>query len=310
MATRLPRADRERGVSDLPALAGAIPVRLREHVAARPDRGLRDIAARGEHRLPPEDELSRLVAVSRPTVRSAPQTLQEEGRVRRVRGRQRFVNRHSLELRANPAEDRSFLDLLERLGLVVDTRTLGVFEIALPLDVIDSLGLAAGATGVPVDRVFEASGAPAVLSVDQAPRELFPGAVAELEAGSSTFELVRANSSQRIRYSVAELRPRPPGCAHRRAACRRPPPRAAPAAPCACRRVRAAAARDHGARERPLPALLDRAHLPRRMTLELTLACGDYDRTWPLVDGRVRPEGMELQHHPPRARGVLLEDAP
>jgi 4,5-dihydroxyphthalate decarboxylase len=26
----------------------------------------------------------------------------------------------------------------------------------------------------------------------------------------------------------------------------------------------------------------------------LTLACGDYDRTWPLADGRVRPEGIDL----------------
>jgi hypothetical protein len=26
----------------------------------------------------------------------------------------------------------------------------------------------------------------------------------------------------------------------------------------------------------------------------LTLACGDYDRVWPLSDGRVRPEGIDL----------------
>jgi 4,5-dihydroxyphthalate decarboxylase len=28
--------------------------------------------------------------------------------------------------------------------------------------------------------------------------------------------------------------------------------------------------------------------------LDLTLACGRYDRVWPLVDGRVRPEGIDL----------------
>lgn len=28
--------------------------------------------------------------------------------------------------------------------------------------------------------------------------------------------------------------------------------------------------------------------------LDLTLACGRYDRTWPLLDGRVRPEGIDL----------------
>src|SRR5918996_5291323 len=30
-------------------------------------------------------------------------------------------------------------------------------------------------------------------------------------------------------------------------------------------------------------------------TLRLTLACGDYDRTRPLKDGLVRPDGVELE---------------
>ena len=29
--------------------------------------------------------------------------------------------------------------------------------------------------------------------------------------------------------------------------------------------------------------------------LELTLACGDYDRTRPLWDGSIRPEGIDLR---------------
>ena len=30
------------------------------------------------------------------------------------------------------------------------------------------------------------------------------------------------------------------------------------------------------------------------MALQLTIACGDYDRTHPLIDGSVKPEGIEL----------------
>src|SRR5207237_1459148 len=30
------------------------------------------------------------------------------------------------------------------------------------------------------------------------------------------------------------------------------------------------------------------------MSLQLTIACGDYDRTHPLIDGSVKPEGLEL----------------
>ena len=34
--------------------------------------------------------------------------------------------------------------------------------------------------------------------------------------------------------------------------------------------------------------------------LQLTLACGRYDRTQPLIDGRVRPEGVDLTFLPLR----------
>ena len=34
--------------------------------------------------------------------------------------------------------------------------------------------------------------------------------------------------------------------------------------------------------------------------LKLTLACGRYDRTQPLIDGRVRPEGVDLTFLPLR----------
>ena len=34
--------------------------------------------------------------------------------------------------------------------------------------------------------------------------------------------------------------------------------------------------------------------------LELTLACGRYDRTQPLIDGRVQPEGVDLTFLPLR----------
>src|SRR5260370_6845396 len=38
----------------------------------------------------------------------------------------------------------------------------------------------------------------------------------------------------------------------------------------------------------------------RMHKLQLTLACGRYDRTQPLIDGRVRPEGVDLTFLPLR----------
>src|SRR5258708_34704728 len=45
--------------------------------------------------------------------------------------------------------------------------------------------------------------------------------------------------------------------------------------------------------------------------LKLTLACWDYDRTRPLIDGRIRPEGVELDIKVLRPRQTfrrMLED--
>src|SRR5215475_1696783 len=36
------------------------------------------------------------------------------------------------------------------------------------------------------------------------------------------------------------------------------------------------------------------------MNVQLTLACGRYDRTQPLIDGRVKPEGVDLTFLPLR----------
>ena len=39
--------------------------------------------------------------------------------------------------------------------------------------------------------------------------------------------------------------------------------------------------------------------------LKLTLACWDYDRTRPLIDGRVQPEGIDLEVEVLRPRETL-----
>src|SRR6188508_317844 len=56
-----------------------------------------------------------------------------------------------------------------------------------------------------------------------------------------------------------------------------------------CRRSAAAAARP------PMPAPAIKTRMARNYTsrMRLTIACGRYDRTQALVDGRVRPEGVE-----------------
>jgi len=195
---------------------------------------LTQLAERGETRLPPEDQLAATLGFSRPTVRSALLALQTQGKVHRVHGLGTFINRHTLRMGANLAEDRPFLDVIAGLD---HAATVEILRIAVePLDpsVIARLasdpatgpdgtapsgrngraGTAARPgerSGVVIERLFRASGVPAVLSRDLLPTDrmrVAPRAIdpERLDAGRSTFAFLLASAGVQVRYSVARIR--------------------------------------------------------------------------------------------------------
>lgn len=165
------------------------------------------LAARGEPRLPAEEELGAALGVSRPTVRSALLALEKEGLVQRVHGRGTFVNRHALGIRANLGVDRPFLDVLADVGAEPSVRNLVVERTALPADIAAALDEPAGAEGCRVERLFEASGEPAVYSVDWVPARLLRTPEPCLDGEESVFALVERHTAHRVRYSVADIVP-------------------------------------------------------------------------------------------------------
>jgi hypothetical protein len=46
-----------------------------------------------------------------------------------------------------------------------------------------------------------------------------------------------------------------------------------------------------------------RTEMDNMTALIVTLACWDYDRTRPLIDGRIRPQEIDLEQRRARARG-------
>jgi GntR family transcriptional regulator len=164
-------------------------------------------AADGEFRLPAEDQLSTMLGVSRPTVRSALLSLQKEGKIQRFHGRGTFINRYALTMKANLAEDRPFLDLLTHLGHKATLRTLSVSTVVPGPAVAGLLGLDDDSQTCAVNRIFEADGTPAVLSCDYVPLGLLTGDVDDVSAGDSTFMFVAENTRGRVQYSIAELIP-------------------------------------------------------------------------------------------------------
>ena len=162
--------------------------------------------ARGEYRLPSEAELSAALGVSRATIRSALQSLQKEGRIRRLHGQGTFINRHAMGIGANLGEAAPFVDLLAQAGYEPGVRTLARKVVALDAWLATALEVAEGTAALRVERVFDADGQPVVHSVDHVPARLLGERPEEVDPRRSTFELVEA-AGLSVCYSVAEVRP-------------------------------------------------------------------------------------------------------
>lgn len=186
-----------------------VETRYTHHVQAKRalDELIAKLAADGVTRLPAEDQLSRDLRYSRPTIRSALLSLQKEGKIQRLHGRGTFLNRHALSLGANLAEDRTFLSLLTALGHEAGVRNLSIGAVDLPAEDAARLELTGAATACLVRRVFEGSSRPAVYSMDFVPMGLLQAGVDELDGGSSTFEFVRRWTGRPVRYSVVDFTP-------------------------------------------------------------------------------------------------------
>jgi GntR family transcriptional regulator len=175
---------------------------------------LREAIARygeeGRFRLPSEAELSTALGVSRATIRSVLQSLQKEGRIRRLHGQGTFINRHAIGIGANLAEASPFVDLLEQAGYQPGVRALDQRVVAADEDLAASLEIPAGEGVLRIQRIFEASGEPAVHSVDYVPASLLGERPEERDPRRSTFEFVEVGAGLKVCYSVAEVRPVPP----------------------------------------------------------------------------------------------------
>ncbi len=172
-------------------------------------RALETLAARraseGVSRLPAEDRLAQETGFSRPTVRSALLALQKEGKVLRQHGVGTFVNRHALGIRANLADDQSFFSVIEEAGYEPYLDIVRLAQERLPDRIVAQAGAHTEADGIIIDRLFRASGEPAVLSRDHIPVVHLGVDASAVSAERSTFAFVRRWTPHHVRYSVASI---------------------------------------------------------------------------------------------------------
>lgn len=193
--------------STLSITTGRIRRDTYSHAKAQLERLIGQLAAANHVRLPSEDELSLRLEVSRATVRSALLALQKEGRIQRVHGRGTFINKHAFTIQANISQDRPFATLLEELGhsVTVDNADLHIEPLEPAL--LEPLELDDVEDACVIERIFKATGKPAVLSIDVVPVSYLLEGAEGLEGYESVFEFVRRQTGRRIRYSVADIVP-------------------------------------------------------------------------------------------------------
>jgi GntR family transcriptional regulator len=158
--------------------------------------------------LPPEPQLAGELGVSRPTLREALRSLEDEGVVTRSRGAGTFVS-HRPRLRNNLDVNFGVSDAIRQAGMQPGSRA-GVISIeTAPDDEREALALGPGEQVVVVERVRTADERPVVFTRDVLPVRLLEerSDVIRGLAGGSIYETMERDLGLVIHHGVASFAP-------------------------------------------------------------------------------------------------------
>ena len=160
-----------------------------------------------DSRLPPENELADMLGVSRTTVRSALQSLEQHGVL--TRSPRRGTQVHERMSPSMVALQRliGFGRLLEESGYEVETKTTPKVTKEAPAEVYKALGLRRGAPVHEIDRLFVASGRPALLAINYLPTGAFVEPPTEDQLAQSPFDMRELLAGGPVDHALVELVP-------------------------------------------------------------------------------------------------------
>lgn len=160
-------------------------------------------------RLPPEPELAGELGVSRATLREALRSLEEDGSVRRLRGRGTFVTDRP-RLRNNLDVNFGVTDSIRQAGLVPGTEALSVHEAVASAEEARRLAIDPDDDLFVVERVRTANGRPIVFSRDIVPRSVIGergGPLFARLADGSIYDLLDREFGVVVRHGLASFQP-------------------------------------------------------------------------------------------------------
>ena len=158
--------------------------------------------------LPPEPQLAGQLGVSRPTLREALRSLEDEGVVTRSRGAGTFLA-HRPRLRNNLDVNFGVSDAIRQAGMEPGQRNAVTSIVPVPASEREHLGLQAGEQVVVVERVRTADGRPVVATRDVLPVRLLEGKPEVLQrlAEGSIYDLMERDLGIVIHHGVASFAP-------------------------------------------------------------------------------------------------------
>jgi GntR family transcriptional regulator len=158
--------------------------------------------------LPPEPQLAGELGVSRPTLREALRSLQDEGLVTRSRGAGTFLS-HRPRLRNNLDVNFGVSDAIRQAGMEPGYRGAVTSIEAASAAERERLSLGAGEQVVLVERVRTADGRPVVFTRDILPVRLLedrPEVIQRLASGS-VYDIMERDLGLVIHHGVASFAP-------------------------------------------------------------------------------------------------------
>ncbi|WP_286173486.1 GntR family transcriptional regulator [Clostridium sp. WB02_MRS01] len=153
---------------------------------------IRSLDLGGNTKLPPENELSLNLGVSRVTVRRALDELEKEGIVLRIHGRGTFVNPEALNIQVNLMPGEEFSRLIESCGYKASFEVADVRKLKADAEIARILQLEDEEEIYEIEKIYLVDGHPAIISIDRFACSL-AGDDLKREAveGKSTFDILR-----------------------------------------------------------------------------------------------------------------------
>jgi GntR family transcriptional regulator len=195
----------------------AMDPRQRSSLVDDTEVALRAWLATGTHRpgdrLPPELELAGMLGVSRGTLRTALDRLEEAGEITRRQGSGTYVGHAVRPTAFHEGLEvlRPYSELAERRGVVLSVRDLEIEELRLGAEAGDAFGLPADTPAWTVTRTILADGEPVAMmrdvvrpGVSLPPEKRLRRAV---EGGSMVLDVLLEQGVQ-IAFAVTHVRPR------------------------------------------------------------------------------------------------------